>query len=80
MADTTLSLNIDVDTLTVGDIEDLEEARKVGQIIAWLVAHAGAEAASVRALPVKDLRAAMESVRAQMAGAFSIPKQNGDVS
>lgn len=82
MSDTAIpfTLNIDPEALTVGDLEDLEEALKVKQIIDWLVKHAGADAAQVRALPARELRAVMVNIKTQLAGAYDLPKANGNGS
>lgn len=69
-----LQLVIDANALTLGDIEDLENAKKVGQIIAWFVKHAGADEAALRALPIKELRGIVKQVQEKIDAELALPK------
>lgn len=72
-----MNLSIDVDTLTVGDIEQLEECTRVKQMIDWLVKHAGANADELRALPAREIKSVLADVRDKLKDAFDLPKANG---
>lgn len=72
-----MQLVIDADALTLGDIEDLENAKQVRQIIPWLVKHAGADAEELRKLPFKQLTSVVKQVQAKFNEALDLPKANG---
>lgn len=75
-----LILHIDVDALTVGDLETLEGLSKVREMRAWLVGHAGITDEEFKTLPAKELRGVLEQVRQSIAGALDLPKANGSSS
>lgn len=64
---------IDPDALTLGDQIDLEEARGVKDICAWLVAHAGADLPVLRKLPFAKLNELAEGVAAALKEAAEVP-------
>jgi hypothetical protein len=72
-----MQLEIDIDKLTVGDLEALEDVKRVKEIVAWLTAHAGADAAELRALPLKELKDVLRQVQERIGGALALPKANG---
>ena len=71
-----LKLTIDTDTLSLGDVEELETLKKVGDITRWLVAHAGVTAEQVKAVPVKELKGVMQQVNAAIGESIGLPKAN----
>lgn len=72
-----MKLEIDVNALTVGDIEALEDMRKLKDLIAWLVKHAGANADELRALPARELKDVQAQVQAAITAGLALPKANG---
>lgn len=72
-----MQLEVDVNALTVGDIEALEESRTIKNMVAWLTAHAGASADELRALPIKELKGIMDKVRDAITTGLALPKANG---
>jgi hypothetical protein len=72
-----LKLTIDVDELTIGDQMDLEEAKTAGDIVRWLVTHAGADMDALRALKLRELRTLAESIGAQLKEGLTPSKANG---
>lgn len=73
----TLQLQIDVDELTIGDQMDLEEAKTAGDICRWLVTHAGADMAELRALKLRELRTLAETIGQQLKDGLTPSKANG---
>jgi hypothetical protein len=65
-----LELHIDADNLTMGDMEDLEEAKTIKQMIDWFVAHAGVSREQMRSLKLSDL----DQLRTQTSAAVMVPK------
>lgn len=76
----TIELNIDIDVLTVGDLMDLENAKKVTEISDWLIQKAGAKLEDIRKIPAKDMRALMDQLRERLTAGMSLPKANGERS
>lgn len=72
-----LKLTIDVDALTVGDQMDLEAATTMTALVQWLVDHAGAEMAELRALTLAELRTLAETIGEQLKAGLTPSKQNG---
>lgn len=73
MSEGTLKLVVDRDALTVGDMEDLENASKLSDLLTWISTHAQVDRAALRKLPARDLRALGEHLRAEIDAALSIP-------
>jgi hypothetical protein len=63
-------VEIDIETLSVGDIEDLENAESMGAMINWLVQHAGCERDTLRSLPFRDVRSVMQRVNESLKSAL----------
>jgi hypothetical protein len=64
---------LDPDTLTMGDVIDLEEAKGFRDIAAWLVEKAGADMTDVRKLPYRKLTELAEGLRDALKTASELP-------
>lgn len=71
--DDTLQIAVDVETLDIGALIDLEEATKAGQIVTWCVKHTDATEAELRALPVRKLKALAGSLQTALKAELDAP-------
>lgn len=70
----TLNLEVDIQSLNVGDLIELENATKAGEIVAWCVAHTNASATQLRALPLSEFMPLAAQLAEQVKNALTPPK------
>lgn len=59
---------------------DLENARKLTDMVNWLVKYGDMDIDKVRALPIKDIRKLMDTVKERLTVGLALPKANGERS
>ena len=73
-----LRLQLDPDTISWGDLEDLEQSTSLHQMRAWLETHGALDAEGAKALKavrgIENVKAAAKDIREQVLALFAVPK------
>jgi hypothetical protein len=68
-----LQLEVDIESLTVGDLIALEEASKTREVVEWCIAHTNVTEERLRALPVSQFLPLSRQLAAQIKEALNAP-------
>lgn len=74
--DVEITIDLDFANLTLGDLEDFENAKRIADMRAWLREHAGVSDATFRQIKVKQMNELREKITAAI-NAYALPKANG---
>lgn len=71
-----IKIEVDIDALTIGDLEDLETSQTAHQIMDWLEKNAKADRRQIRNLPLRQLRNLGKFVSSKLNEELAVPKAN----
>lgn len=72
-----IKIEVNIESLDVGALIDLEEATTTKQVVAWLAAHTNVTLDALRAVPLNEFLPLASQIAEQVKGIMQPPKASG---